>query len=621
MWGEKTLTRGGMPMRICPHFYGGTDVRLDSFMVGKAIYVQLDMPLKPLWADFLRSGCNHGLLQIRRINGEATVPFKAMAQLISSTKTKGLKVACLGTAEIFGISMTPGGPGTKRDLLLPDEELIWEWKLHETGHFTDPFDYTSLLAISDSRLHIARARCPKPLSLRGLFLGPRTFGFPPYDPPPGREDLNDRGGRPPTEATTRSRAPPFWPGLGPPIDGFGFVFMPKFSQMYLAALSVTQKPYGLSRHATVAEPRTCLVADPRGYLRVSLGYPPMAGGPTLPTPRLHTIPKGARIVAVVDPEGEEIDLDDSCWASESELELGSKVLLEAVDHQWNTMSDEPWVPQLRSIMDIILGKEVMSGANDKVIWDVLEEPEREEPSCLARLGATVFGHEMMGLHSTVAAIARHSRLGDEKWMSFDSNNTYDKMLTLSAIYARRGFQLCGCILPNPNESLSQNALAFLRSDYPSHLELRQYLGNFSAHRNLPVFTISKNGINAEMGRPLPRTQTSADHLAPGHYPVERDFPTTARRYEEIPSGWLTRSARVKHVFMPFEDRDKIWQRNLPGVKNPGPGHYYHHGLSYEQGLRSSEHTTPEWSIKASKDGSSCQKVGAWILPAAWRSDA
>ncbi|CAK9041984.1 unnamed protein product [Durusdinium trenchii] len=294
----------------------------------------------------------------------------------------------------------------KRDLLLPDEELIWEWKLHETGHFTDPFDYTSLLAISDSRLHIARARCPKPLSLRGLFLGPRTFGFRCMH---FQEFMGHHAGLTITSlahgslesyATTRSRAPPFWPGLGPPIDGFGFVFMPKFSQMYLAALSVTQKPYGLSRHATVAEPRTCLVADPRGYLRVTRS-------------QQHTIPKGARIVAVVDPEGEEIDLDDSCWASESELELGSKVLLEAVDHQWNTMSDEPWVPQLRSIMDIILGKEVMSGANDKVIWDVLEEPEREEPSCLARLGATVFGHEMMGLHSTVAAIARHSRLGDE----------------------------------------------------------------------------------------------------------------------------------------------------------------------------------------------------------------
>ena len=49
--------------------------------------------------------------------------------------------------------------------------------MHETGHFTDPFDYTSLLAISDCRLHIARARCPKPVSLRNMLLGPRTFGF------------------------------------------------------------------------------------------------------------------------------------------------------------------------------------------------------------------------------------------------------------------------------------------------------------------------------------------------------------------------------------------------------------------------------------------------------------
>ena len=73
-------------------------------------------------------------------------------------------------------------------------------------------------------------------------------------------------------------------------------------------------------------------------------------------------------------------------------------------------------------------------------------------------------------------------------------------------------------------------------------------------RNLPVFTIPKTGALDDLGRPLPRTGTSADHLAPGHYPVERDFPTTSRRYEEIPSGWLTRSARVKQVFMPFEAR-------------------------------------------------------------------
>lgn len=37
------------------------------------------------------------------------------------TKLDTLEVACLGTAEIFGISM-------KRDLLLEEEELIWEWK-------------------------------------------------------------------------------------------------------------------------------------------------------------------------------------------------------------------------------------------------------------------------------------------------------------------------------------------------------------------------------------------------------------------------------------------------------------------------------------------------------------
>ncbi|CAJ1366945.1 unnamed protein product [Effrenium voratum] len=135
----------------------------------------------------------------------------------------------------------------------------------------------------------------------------------------------------------------------------------------------------------------------------------------------------------------------------------------------------------------------------------------------------------------------------------------------------------------------------LESDYPDYLEFRKYLGNFSSHRNHPCFTISKTGIHDELGRPLPRTRTSADHLAPGHYPVDRDFPTTARRYEEIPSGWLTRSARVKQVFQPYEDRSKVFQRTLPGLKNPGPGHY-HEGLSYKTGVRSEEHTTPEWTI-------------------------
>lgn len=388
---------------LCPHFYGGTDVRLDNFMVGKAIYVQLDMPLKPLWADYLRSGCgrpwrrgvvtvrgDHGLLQIRRTNGEATVPYKAMAQIIESKKSRGLKVACLGTAEIFGISM-------KRDLLLDEEELIWEWKLNEVGHFTDPFNYTSLLAITDTRLHIARARSPKPMSLRGLLLGPRTFGFRCMHL---QEFMGHHAGLTITSlahrslesyATTRSRAPPFWPGFGPPIDGFGFVFMPKFSQMYLAALSVTQKPYGLQRHATVDSAGIRLKAHMEQNLKVIQSDQP-------------SIPKGARVVAVVDPEGEEIEVDDARWSAGegAALEAGTKILLEAVDHQWNTMSDEPWVSQLRSIMDIILGRQEDSGAGKDDVWDILEEaPPKEQPNCWLRLGASLFGIDMMGLHHSV----------------------------------------------------------------------------------------------------------------------------------------------------------------------------------------------------------------------------
>ncbi|CAE7678837.1 unnamed protein product, partial [Symbiodinium pilosum] len=233
---------------VCPHFYGGTDLRLDMFFVGKAVYVQLDMPLKPIWADWIRSWRRdpwrrgtvsvrgeHGLLQIRRTNGEAVVAYRAMSEMIEARRTKGLRAACLGLAEIFGIT-------ARDDLLLPDEELIWEWKLNCVGHFTDPFDYTSLLVITDSRLHVARARCPKPLSLRGLLLGPLTLGFRCMHL---QEWLGHHAGLTISSlahnslesyATTRSRAPPFWPGLGPPIDGFGFVFMPKFTQVYPAVL-------------------------------------------------------------------------------------------------------------------------------------------------------------------------------------------------------------------------------------------------------------------------------------------------------------------------------------------------------------------------------------------------
>ncbi|OLP81812.1 hypothetical protein AK812_SmicGene37599 [Symbiodinium microadriaticum] len=388
---------------VCPHFFGGTDLRLDMFVVGKAVYVQLDMPLKPIWADWIRAWRRdpwrrgtvsvrgeHGLLQVRRTNGEAVVAYRALSEMIEAKKTQGLRACCLGTAEIFGITAID-------DLLLPDEGLIWERKLNCVGHFTDPFDYTSLMVITDSRLHVARARCPKPLSLRGLLLGPLTFGFRCMHI---QEWLGHHAGLTISSlahsslesyATTRSRAPPFWPGLGPPIDGFGFVFMPKFTQIYPAALSVSQKPYGLKVKATVQDPAIRLCAR-SGFLRVK-------------TSAQHSLPKGARVVMVEDASGEEIELDDECWSAPEGclLEEGSRVTLEAVDHQWSTVSDEPWVSQLRAIMDIVLGKgaEITGDvANSDDTWDVLEDPPpAENPGCCKKIGAHVFGPDMMGLHS------------------------------------------------------------------------------------------------------------------------------------------------------------------------------------------------------------------------------
>jgi len=407
----------------CPHFYGGTDVRVDSFIVGRAAFVQLDMPLKPLWQDiFLRPPNRptyrrgvitirgeHGLLQVRRTNGEALTAYRALSNMVEAKQTEALKVACNGTAEIFGIS-------PKHDLLSDEETLIWEWKLHEVGFFTDPFDYTSLLAITDRRLHVSRARCPKPLSCRGLFLGPFTLGFRCMH---FQEWLGHHAGLTITTlghsylesyATTRSRAPPFWPGFGPPLDSFGVVFMPKFTQIYPAALNILQKPYGLQRKAVVEEGRDVrLSAHTGGYLRIC-------------SSRQHTAPKGARVVRVYDPEMEEIDLDDDCWEQPQGFapEPGSQLLLEAVDHQWNTVADEPWVAQLRAILDVIIDASGAAYINEETFEMLEEAPEEDvEVSGCAKIGARICGGDMLGLHS----MRRRREDGADTAVDIESDNT------------------------------------------------------------------------------------------------------------------------------------------------------------------------------------------------------
>ena len=88
--------------------YHQTPAYTHSHPIPHSLYKLVYMHISPIiclepWCR-VRSGCarpwrrgvvtvrgEHGLLQIRRTNGEATVPFKAMGQLIGRTKTQGLK--------------------------------------------------------------------------------------------------------------------------------------------------------------------------------------------------------------------------------------------------------------------------------------------------------------------------------------------------------------------------------------------------------------------------------------------------------------------------------------------------------------------------------------------------
>ncbi|CAE8619556.1 unnamed protein product [Polarella glacialis] len=145
----------------------------------------------------------------------------------------------------------------------------------------------------------------------------------------------------------------------------------------------------------------------------------------------------------------------------------------------------------------------------------------------------------------------------------------------------------------------------LESAYPDHLHLREYLGNFSNHSNVANYTFPKTQ-GKQSGRPLPMTKTSADHLAPGHYAVDRDFPGK-RRSEDMPVGFLTRSANSHKFIFGHEDRAQSFLRTLTSVKNPGPG-AYHEGTGPGAGARSQEIVQPSWTVPQ------VNKVGGRPLP-------
>merc|ERR1711933_675943 len=104
------------------------------------------------------------------------------------------------------------------------------------GFFGDPFDYLSILSITDRRIIVTRVRMPKPLTLVGLILGPLTFGTCCRTLQEWRDThayltvsfMAHNGVE--SYATTRTRSPPFWPGFMQPKTSLSITFLARFMQ-------------------------------------------------------------------------------------------------------------------------------------------------------------------------------------------------------------------------------------------------------------------------------------------------------------------------------------------------------------------------------------------------------
>eukprot|EP00927_Polykrikos_kofoidii_P047845 TRINITY_DN42127_c0_g1_i1.p1 TRINITY_DN42127_c0_g1~~TRINITY_DN42127_c0_g1_i1.p1 ORF type:complete len:215 (+),score=23.89 TRINITY_DN42127_c0_g1_i1:196-840(+) len=117
------------------------------------------------------------------------------------------------------------------------------------------------------------------------------------------------------------------------------------------------------------------------------------------------------------------------------------------------------------------------------------------------------------------------------------------------------------------------------------LQVREYLDKVAKYRHQPAYSITMTGDG--QGRPLPRTVGSADHLGPGHYPTDRDFPT-GKRLDEHGVGVLTRSNRSPIVTaFSSEGRGRIHD-----PRYPGPGDY----RPRPPGALSMENRDPRWTV-------------------------
>lgn len=384
---------------LCPHLCGETNVRLDSFHIGDVMYVQLDMPRRPLCRDWVMAGlglknpwrrgtvtlrCKHGLLQAERTRGEVMVAYNAFNWLAVTGKKRmqGLRVVCRGDAELGGIKPS-------RDLVAEDETLIWEKLDDYPGYFTDPFNYSSLLALTDRRLIVLRKRSPKPLSCRGLLVGPLTLGS-------HCLLLQESWGyhscvtltsialqNLESYAEVRRIAPPIWPGLGEPKASVSLHFLPRTMKSYPASLTIKKWPYGLPLRIHVVS-KVALRRIGSGNLRIWHSTQADA-------------PRWAKVLRVVAPDGR--PLSDPNWASSEGalVPAGSEIQLEKSD-ELDHHADEPWLLQIQEILDDVTGK---SKASEEC-WVILDADEAlkpaEQPSRCLQIWSHLCGGDMLGLH-------------------------------------------------------------------------------------------------------------------------------------------------------------------------------------------------------------------------------
>jgi len=404
---------------------GGISVRLDTCHIGDIYLAQLDMPTVPLLKDRARAALvrppwrrgvvavrtEHGILELMRKHGEVLEVYRALLVLAGSAPREDLASVGEGGAEIDGFCPT-------RDLLRFGERHIWERKMDAYGFFGDAFNYVSILSITDCRVVVTRARLPKPLTIVGLMMGPLTLGTRCRGLQEFRgthayltvTSISHAGVE--SYATARTRSPPFWPGFMAPRTSISFTFLARFMHIYPAGLFATQRPYGMPLSVR---------------LQAEVRLRRHGSGLVVVSSLDKAAPRGHVVVEALDRTRRAMSLEDPRWDAPEGAVLGPgcKLTFEAADPEWNTYADEPWLRQLRVVLDHVIGR---SKPPEGWLEDLEEPAEPPELGPCVKTFAHLLGPECFGEHFKPK---RYWDLdGEEEWVS-DSDDSPEEPLISS----------------------------------------------------------------------------------------------------------------------------------------------------------------------------------------------